>query len=318
MDSPRIILGVFLFLIDIKLYSIYNERKELWELNMKESKVFSLFIILIAYIVAMAIGIIAYIYIPLEFYFKLLIADVIGTIVIFIFSLILKNASCYDAYWSVLPMVVVIGYLFTREVNPTRILISLAVIGWGLRLTINWIYTFDNLSWIDWRYRMLKEKSRGFYPVINFLGIHLFPTLVVYMCILPIAFVFHYDVTFNAGVVIFFILAICSFSMQGIADFEMHKFRKNKNSVFIRNGLWKYSRHPNYLGEILMWWSIAGLSIFALEENYWLMAGAFINTLMFLFISIPMAENHQRERKEGFDEYKSQTRMLLPIYKKQK
>lgn len=285
---------------------------------MKQSKSLSLLFILIIYIIATIGGYFTYIFIPFEFYLKLLIADIVGTIIIFIFSLIMKNASCYDAYWSVLPIVVVVFYLFTKELNPVRILVSIAVLGWGVRLTLNWIYTFDNLLWEDWRYRKLKEQTKGFYPIINFLGIHLFPTLVVYFCILPVAFVFHKDVDLNFGVVVFFILAILSFVMQGTADLEMHQFRKNRNSVFIRNGLWKYSRHPNYLGEILMWWNIALLALFALGNHYWLVTGATINTLMFIFVSIPLAEKHQRERKEGFDLYKMNTRMLFPIYKKQR
>lgn len=285
---------------------------------MKKNKIISLFIILLIYITAGIVGYLTYIYLPFEFYFKLLIADIVGTVVVFIFSLILNNASCYDAYWSVLPIIVVIAYLFTKELNPVRILASISVLGWGIRLTINWIYTFDNLTWEDWRYKMLKEKSKAFYPIINFLGIHLFPTLVVYLCILPIAYIFHYDVSLNVGVIVFFIFSILSFTMQGIADLQMHIFRKNKISTFIRSGLWKYSRHPNYLGEILMWWNMALLAIFALGNNYWLIAGALLNTCMFLFISIPLAERHQRERKEGFDLYKSETRMLLPIYKRSK
>ena len=94
----------------------------------------------------------------------------------------------------------------------------------------------------------------------------------------------------------------------------MHKFRKNKKSNFIRAGLWKYSRHPNYLGEILMWCGV-GLSVFILDLNYWfLLAGALANTILFLSVSIPMADKRQ-SRKEGFSEYKKQTRMLLPIKK---
>ena len=122
------------------------------------------------------------------------------------------------------------------------------------------------------------------------------PKNVVYLCILPIAYVFHFDVNMNAGVIVFFIFAMLSFIMQGIADLEMHSFRKNKTSTFIRTGLWKYSRHPNYLGEILMWWNMAFLAMFALGNNYWLIAGALLNNIMFLCISIPLAERHQRER----------------------
>ena len=84
--------------------------------------------------------------------------------------------------------------------------------------------------------------------------------------------------------------------------------------VYIRAGLWKYSRHPNYLGEILMWWGV-DLAVVAAATNVWyLAAGALANTLLFFVVSIPMADKRQ-SRKEGFDAYKKQTRMLLPIKK---
>ena len=94
----------------------------------------------------------------------------------------------------------------------------------------------------------------------------------------------------------------------------MHKFRKNRTAPFIRIGLWKYSRHPNYLGEILMWWGV-GLSVLCAAPSAWyLMAGAVANTVLFFAVSIPMADKRQ-SRKDGFAEYKKQTRMLLPIKK---
>lgn len=167
---------------------------------------------------------------------------------------------------------------------------------------------------------MLHEKTGKAYPLINFLGIHLVPTLVVYGCVLPIAFTFEYagDITLNAGKIV----GICLFSamsvgaavMQGVADCQMHKFRKNRTGNFIRVGLWKYSRHPNYLGEILMWWGMALAFICVMPERWYLIAGAVANTLLFLCVSIPLADGRQ-SRKEGFAEYKKQTRMLLPIRK---
>ena len=102
--------------------------------------------------------------------------------------------------------------------------------------------------------------------------------------------------------------------MQGVADMQMHKYRKHRNGAFIRVGLWKYSRHPNYLGEILMWWGI-GLSVVrAMLRVWYLLAGAVANTVLFFAVSIPMADKRQ-SRKEGFEDYKKQTRMLLPIKK---
>ena len=283
---------------------------------MKKNKITSLMIILAIYFIAAIVGYTIYINLPFEFYFNLLIADISSTILIFIFSCIFKNASCYDAYWSVAPIVIISFYLISKPFSIVRLLLSIAIIGWGIRLTINWAYTFDNLLWIDWRYKMLKEKTKWLYPLVNFLGIHLFPTLVVYTCILPAVFCFEYETSFNILVLLFFILSMFSFQFQAVADIQMHRFRKTGSNTFIRNGLWKYSRHPNYLGEIMMWISVGLLSISALNGYYYLIIGSMINTLMFVFISIPMAEEHQRSRKEGFDEYKKETRMLLPIYKK--
>ena len=161
---------------------------------------------------------------------------------------------------------------------------------------------------------MLKEKTGKFYPIVNFLGIHLFPTLVVYACMLPVVYTYALDFKANTGSVVFFILSILAVILQLVSDTQMQKFRNGKTGGFIRNGLWKYSRHPNYLGEILMWWGVALAFISAVPSMWYLCAGALVNTLMFLFISIPMADKRQA-KKDGFDEYKKQTRILLPIKK---
>jgi steroid 5-alpha reductase family enzyme len=140
------------------------------------------------------------------------------------------------------------------------------------------------------------------------------PTLVVYGCTLPAVFAIITGATANVGSLIFLCVSLGAATMQGIADYEMHTFRKNKNGTFIRNGLWKYSRHPNYLGEILMWWGV-GLSVVCAFPGAWyFLAGAAANTVLFLAVSIPMADKRQ-SRKVGFEEYKKQTRMLLPIKK---
>lgn len=289
------------------------------------NRALSFVIVALVYVVAAACGVVSYVYIPLPlFWLKLLVADVIATVVTFVFSLIFRNASVYDPYWSVQPIVIVVAYAVTsKQLSVVQILPLVAVLLWGIRLTANWAYTFGGLQYQDWRYTMLHEKTGKAYPLINFAGIHLVPTLVVYGCVLPIAFNFEYasDIVLNTGktvgIAIFFELSVGAMTMQGVADCQMHKYRKNRNGPFIRNGLWKYSRHPNYLGEIVMWWGVAGASLCVMPERWYLIAGAVANTLLFLCVSIPLADGRQ-SRKEGFAEYKKQTRMLLPIYKKQK
>ena len=88
------------------------------------------------------------------------------------------------------------------------------------------------------------------------------------------------------------------------------KIRKDRSEI-INIGLWKYSRHPNYLGEILIWFGLATCLV-ALAPQYWYFyIGAVINFIMFMVISIPMEENHMKEYKPGMNEYIKHTSMLL-------
>ena len=281
---------------------------------LKKNRIASFIALTIIYIIAAIIGIIVYQALQLDWWLSLLIADIAATVITFIFSLIFKNASVYDPYWSVQPPVILIAFAIVNKPTNLGILLLIAVVFWAVRLTANWAYTFANLNHQDWRYTMLGEKTGIFYPIINFIGIHMVPTLVVYGCILPAVYAIREGLNANFGSVIFISISISAAVMQGISDIQMHKFRKNKTSTFIRVGLWKYSRHPNYLGEILMWWGI-GLAVICAAPSVWyLLAGAVANTALFLAVSIPLADGRQSQ-KEGFTEYKKQTRMLLPIKK---
>lgn len=282
--------------------------------TLKQNRAASFIVVALIYIFAAGIGIAVYQMLAFDWWLNLLIADIIATIITFAFSLIFRNASVYDPYWSVQPIVILTMFTVGKELTVVRILLLAAVIFWGVRLTANWAYTFQNLAHQDWRYTMLKEKTGVLYPFVNFTGIHMVPTLIVYACTLPAVYAFLYDGVWNAGSIVFFCLSVGAVIMQGTADYQMHRYRRNRTGVFIRDGLWKYSRHPNYLGEILMWWGIA-FSVISVFPNAWYLGvGALANTVLFLCVSIPLADGRQ-SGKPGYEEYKSQTRMLLPIRK---
>lgn len=280
----------------------------------KENRLISFITILIIYIIAGVIGVITYNQLKYDWWINLLIADVVSTIVTFIFSLIFKNASVYDPYWSVQPIVIIYLIAIGKQMTIGKILVLLAISYWGIRLTLNWGYTFKGLNHQDWRYTMLHEQTRKFYPIINFVGIHMVPTLIVYACTIPAAYMIIFSNEINIITIIGFIISIGAATLQLISDIQMQKYRKNRNGNFIRTGLWKYSRHPNYLGEILMWWGIAIMSFSVFNDKIYLLVGALLNTLLFLFVSIPMADKRQ-SKKEGFETYKKETRMLFPIKK---
>ena len=285
-------------------------------MKLNRRRLHSFLIITFIYIVAAAAGIVLFHFLSGQFWLRLLIADVVSTVIVFIFSCVFDNASVYDPYWSVQPIVIILALAFTNELNPVRILLIFVICLWGIRLTANWAVNFYGLGYEDWRYRLYKKRFPRVYPLLNFVGIHMVPTLIVYGCTLPAAYAFINDTYFSTWVIVFLLLSLGGISLEFFSDMQMRDFREDVAAGFAegfcRRGLWKYSRHPNYLGEILMWWGIGFSVVSVMGDRWYLLAGALANTILFLTVSIPLAEGKQKE-KEGFDAYRMKTHVLLPI-----
>ena len=275
-------------------------------------KTIGILILICVYLGAFGVGSAIYYFLPLPFWLSLFLADVAATLFTFAFSLIFRNASVYDPYWSVQPVLILASYAVFEKMSVGAFLALVAVTVWGIRLTANWAYTFRGIDSEDWRYTMLREKTGKWYFLVNLLGIHLVPTIVVYLCTLPAVFTFVYAPAFNPGSSVFFSVSLFAVLWQGTADCQMHAFRRRRTGGFLRTGLWRYSRHPNYLGEIVMWWAVGLAAVCLMPSRWWLLAGAVANSALFLFVSIPLADGHQA-RKEGFEAYRAETRRLLPI-----
>lgn len=281
-----------------------------------KKKFFGLTVLLVVYVIAAVIAILAFISfdkLGLPQFVSILIADVIATVFVWLMGVIFKTASMYDPYWSIQTFVMYLGLLIkTGNWNAGTISLLVVITIYSIRLTTNFIIGFDSLSYVDWRYRMLKNKSGHFYQFVNLFGICLFPTLVVYSCSLPVI-VFAEIGAFSYWSIIGLFIAISGVFLELISDIQMKKFVKIRSSrtEVINIGLWKYSRHPNYLGEITVWFGVA-LNLIFINPSYWyLIFGAVINLLMFLFISIPMEEKHLKEYKEDYDLYLETTSPLL-------
>ena len=114
-------------------------------MKIKDNRVLSFIIVAVVYAVATLCGVLIYLALPISsVWLKLLIADVAATAVTFIFSVIFNNASVYDPYWSVQPIVIAIAFSIGGKMTAARLLPLIAVSLWGVRLTANWAYTFKN------------------------------------------------------------------------------------------------------------------------------------------------------------------------------
>lgn len=287
-----------------------------------KKKLLGLAILLIVYGTAVVIGWFTFLLITkyMPFILAVLIADVAATIFVWAMGVLCRTPSVYDPYWSLQTFFIYLGSLvFYNNWNQFTLVPLVVILIYSIRLTANFIKGFHNLTYVDWRYSMLKEKSGKLFQLVNLFGICMFPTLVVYSASIPL--MVYASLPFESFSYVDFIgsgVILLGTTLELISDLQMKQFIKNRqsNQEVINVGLWKYSRHPNYLGEILVWFGVA-LVLIPMHFQYWyFIFGAIINLLMFAFISIPMEEKHMLSYKPNLREYIKTTSPILILPRK--
>ena len=276
---------------------------------MRSSRIKSLIVVCIAYLIAISVGIYTVSFYDSSLLFRVLAADILATVIIYIFSFIYRNSSIYDPYWSVIPPFILIYYIIDNgHLNFQSILLLFSILFWSIRLTFNWVRGWPGMHHEDWRYVDMRNYSGKYFEFSNFLGIHLFPTLIVFACCLPMYSAVSKDL--NVFTYIGFLVCFIGVLYEIISDQQLFNFKKLNNGI-IKSGLWKHSRHPNYYGEILFWW---GIFIYGLTfDNFFLWILAPISmTIMFLFVSIPWIENKILRTRPNYKDYQSKVSILLP------
>lgn len=249
---------------------------------------------------------------------RLLAADVVATLLVYTASVGAGNTSVYDPYWSVVPILLLGGLALLPDAaqgDPQRQLMLLGgVLAWGLRLTWNWARSWTGMDHEDWRYVAFRQRhSRPVFEAINLFGLHLFPTLMVFLGLTGAigAFV---DPT-PTGTLGWAGLAVCLTGtlFELVADIQLVRHRRSGAGGILRTGLWKWSRHPNYFGEILFWWGIYLFGLDAGPEHWWTGAGPLTITAMFVFVSVPLLEKRMAARRPGWEAHAAATSAILPL-----
>jgi steroid 5-alpha reductase family enzyme len=289
------------------------------EKNNKGNKTLALIACGLAYVAALVICFL--IYPSVAHLHPLLVAailDGIATIFIFIISVAFNNSSFYDPYWSVAPIPILYFWVAQSDpghINPVRqyLILGLVII-WAVRLTWNWGRRWNGFKDEDWRYAGFREKLGNFYWVIGFFGIHFFPTLLVFLgCISVFPALTNASGPISAFDVVAGLITIHAIILETAADQQLRRFIKSnpRPGTFLQSGLWKYSRHPNYLGEVMFW---VGLFIFSLGSHpfqWWYMAGPLVMILLFRLISVPMIDKRMSGKKKDYSSYMAATSALL-------
>jgi steroid 5-alpha reductase family enzyme len=245
------------------------------------------------------------------------LADLAATLVIFFFSIISDNSSFYDPYWSLAPIPIVLYLgLSAPGLSFRGLIVMILVLVWGVRLTWNWIRRWSGFTDEDFRYADFRKKSGRWYWAVSFFGFHVFPTIIVFLGLVPLFFVFGQGTAaFNIVDLIALSVTAGAILIEAVTDRQLWRFRSRggKKGGLLEKGLWRWSRHPNYFGEVLFW---CGLFLFAAASgNFrpWMLAGPAAMTLLFTFISVPLADRRMLSGRPFYKERMQSVSALVPL-----
>lgn len=232
----------------------------------------------------------------------------------FFLSLLAKDNSLVDVAWG-LGFVMLTWILFVRASHlPFHILVLVLVTIWGLRLT--WHVGQRKLGEPeDWRYATWRSawsrQGRFYFLVRSFFNIFVLQGIILYIVALPIMLVMRANVLWTWTLMAGFVIFLLGLAVEVIADYQLARFIANPDTRgrIMERGLWKYSRHPNYFGELLIW---VGIAIIALGAQWgWLaILSPIVMGSVLLKISIPMMEERYA-KKSGWVEYRNRTNKFV-------
>ena len=246
-------------------------------------------------------------------------AGVIGVFVTFLFvvSLIIKRNDIADIAWGTgIVLVGVVGYTLRSVPGATTSIVMLLVAVWGVRLTLR-IFLRNIKKGEDPRYRVWRETWGKWFYLRSYFQVYLLQGFLMIVVGYPLLHLSVYGTDVLS--IPFVFLGTCvwalGFFFEGVGDCQLDAYiaSKPQKDAVLSSGLWRYTRHPNYFGEVTQWW---GIWIILLSVPFGFFAIISPLTISFLILKvsgIPMLEK-RFEGNQNFEAYNQTTNAFFPWF----
>ena len=252
-------------------------------------------------------------------YFNTALVVLIYFSLVFILAQILKNNALVDSFWGP-GFFVVTGYNFIlSEIRGQRSYLILILISiWAFRLFTH--ITLRNWSKPeDFRYQNMRENWQGKNVVLQaFFKVFMLQGVLLYIISLPLVNS-QYSVNQNLNVVniLGIVVWIVGFYFEVVGDRQLKEFKRKKENKgkLLQDGLWKYTRHPNYFGETAMWFGLFLIAIAEIKQIGLIVSPLLMTYLLYFVSGVPLLENKYNGR-EDFIAYSKRTNKFFPWFPK--
>ena len=235
---------------------------------------------------------------------------------VFLLALILKDNSIVDIFWGIGFILLTILSLWKSDsFDAKKIIVGMMILIWGLRLSIH-IFLRNKGRGEDFRYANWRRTWKNF-VLRSFLQVFMLQGFFMLVIVWPVLHINHGDSVDFGMIDIFGILIfLTGFIFEVVGDFQMKAFKKDpaNSGKIITTGLWKYTRHPNYFGEALLWWGIWLMAVPVIDGIYTILSPLVITWLLRYISGVPMLEK-KYEGRADWEEYKARTPVFVPFVK---
>ncbi|MEC9356013.1 MAG: DUF1295 domain-containing protein, partial [Gemmatimonadota bacterium] len=210
---------------------------------------------------------------------------------LWLISLRLKDASIVDPFWGPGFAIASITYYLVDGRYPDRGTLVLGLVTlWAARLGYH-LYVRNRREGEDPRYAAMRKARGKQFPLISLFTIFWFQAFLLWVISLPILGSIASQAPLGFFDILGMVVFLIGLTIESIADNQLSLFRAvpaNKGHV-LDTGLWRYSRHPNYFGEAVLWWGLYLIAVSA--AAYWAIVGPILITFLLLrFSGVPMLE----------------------------
>ena len=233
--------------------------------------------------------------------------------VLWLVSLKLEDASIVDPFWGPGFLLVAVTYFLVDGDYGTRGRVVVAlVVFWASRLAWHlWVRNREEGE--DKRYTEMREKRGDAFWWQSLFTVFWLQAVLLWLISAPLHGAIVSTAPLGLWDVVGALLFAVGFSFEAVADSQLARFKAHpaNEGLVLDTGLWRYSRHPNYFGEALLWW---GLYLFAVGGGaYWSIIGPLTITFLLLKVSgVTMLEENLKRSKPGYEEYVRKTSAFLP------
>jgi steroid 5-alpha reductase family enzyme len=232
----------------------------------------------------------------------------------FVVSLVKKRNDVADIAWGLGYIILSTYTLMTGTVSARGFLVYSLVLVWGLRLAFH-VASRNRGKAEDSRYKRWREEWGRYFYVRSFFQIYILQGVFMLLIWSPVYIVFRNpqkDLWFldYLGAAIW----VTGFFFESVGDYQLLKFVKdpeNKGRI-MDSGVWRYTRHPNYFGEITMWWGIFLIAISSVNGIYAIISPVTITYLLLFVSGIPMLERKYKGNR-AYEEYQRRTSAFFPL-----